>query len=140
MFRLKCLVKISLTQIVRPVQSIELTSLTYTLKSDLSGSCHIQRTSLKVQTLLKKKERVVLCKQRNGDAVPFPFLGGGIFSAPQHLRFTEWLMMCREGNKQQEQMTSEAAKSLVSIANVLIRMEKGRNKKKKTESTKQKNA
>lgn len=74
---------------------------------------------------------MVLRKQRNGDAVPFPFLGGGIFSAPQHLRFTEWLMMCGEGNKQQEQMTSEAAKSLVSIANALIRMEKGRNKKKK---------
>lgn len=68
---------------------------------------------------------MVLCKQRNGDAVPFPFLGGGIFSAPQHLRFTEWLMMCGEGNKLQEQMTSEAAKNLVSIANALSRMEKG---------------
>lgn len=63
--------------------------------------------------------------------MPFPFLGGGICSAPQHLRFTEWLMMCGEGNEQQEQMTSEAAKSLVSIANALIRMEKGREKKKK---------
>lgn len=40
-------------------------------------------------------------------------------------------MMCGEGNEQQEQMTSEAAKSLVSIANALIRMEKGREKKKK---------
>lgn len=39
-------------------------------------------------------------------------------------------MMCGEGNKQQEQMTSEAAKSLVSIANALTRMEKGRNKRK----------
>lgn len=70
--------------------------------------------------------------------MPFPFLGGGICSAPQHLRFTEWLMMCGEGNEQQEQMTSEAAKSLVSIANALIRMEKGREKKKKAESTRQK--
>jgi len=72
---------------------------------------------------------MVLCKQRNGDAVSFPFLGGGIFSAPQHLRFTEWLMMCGEGNKQHEQMTLEAAKSLVSVANTLIRMEKGRGEK-----------
>lgn len=39
----------------RPVQSIGLTSLTYTLKSDLNGSPYMQRTSLKVQTLLKKK-------------------------------------------------------------------------------------
>lgn len=64
--------------------------------------------------------------------MPFPFLGGGIFSAPQHLRFTYWLMMCREGNKQQEQMTSETAKNLVSIASALIRIaEGGREKKKK---------
>lgn len=46
-------------------------------------------------------------------------------------------MMCGEGNEQQEQMTSEAAKSLVSIANALIRMEKGREKKKAV-STRQK--
>lgn len=72
---------------------------------------------------------MVLHKQRNDGAVPFPFLGGGIFSAPQHLWFTYWLMMCREGNKQQEQMTSETAKNLVSIASALIRMEEGRGKK-----------
>lgn len=61
--------------------------------------------------------------------MPFPFLGGGICSAPQHLRFTYWLMMCREGNKQKEQMTSETAKNLVSIASALIRMEEGKGKK-----------
>lgn len=40
-------------------------------------------------------------------------------------------------------MTSEAAESLVSIANALIRMEKGRKnkkKKKRAESTEQENA
>lgn len=74
---------------------------------------------------------MVLCKQRNGGAVPFPFLGGDILSAPQHLQFTAWLMMCGEGNKQQKQMTSEAAKSLVSIADALTRMEKGRGKEKR---------
>lgn len=72
--------------------------------------------------------------------MPFPFLGGGICSAPQHLWFTEWLMMCGEGNEQQEQMTSEAAKSLVSIANALIRMEKGRGKKKRQRVQGRKNA
>lgn len=102
--------------------------MTYTLKSDLSGSCHIQRTS-PAKKIKKSNERMVLHKQRNGDAVPFPFLGGGIFSAPQHLWFTYWPMMCREGNKQQEQMTSETAKNLVSIASALIRMEEDREKK-----------
>lgn len=53
---MKCLVKISVTQIVRPVQSSELSSLTCTLKSDLSGSHHITKTSLKVQTPLEKKK------------------------------------------------------------------------------------
>lgn len=39
-------------------------------------------------------------------------------------------MMCREGNKQQEQITSETAKNLVSIASALIRIEEGGKKKK----------